>query len=78
MFRERFDRPLFGQPGEKDCQVQLKYTKVPASFIRLVPQEVNEDTVLPRNSPEIALKELKTMKKRNIKPSSRIEVTIKS
>lgn len=76
LFQERFAKPKFPTAPEKDTKVQISFTKLPSSVIRLVPQKVSEETVLPRNAPEIALKSLKQMKRKSLKPSSVVEVKV--
>ena len=55
--------------------MQLRWAKAKGTFTNLTPQPVNDDTILPRNAPEIALKALKMQTKRKrVKAISVVEV----
>ena len=76
MFKERFLVPNFPKVIQRDGPIKLTFTKLPPSLVRLTPQVVSDETVLPKNSPAIALKQLRQYKCKNLKPSSSIEVKV--
>ena len=78
LFKERFEIPSFPKVVQKDVPIKLSFSKLPSSFVRLVPQEVSESTMLPKNAPEIAYKALKKLNRKSLKPASTIEVKVKS
>jgi hypothetical protein len=70
MFSERFLRPKLKSLEQKDTKIKLISTKLRNTFTNLAPQIVNEANVLPKNSPEIALKQLKLCKRKPLKSIS--------
>jgi hypothetical protein len=70
LFSERFLRPKLKKLVQKDSKIQLISTKLRNTFTNLAPQIVNEANVLPKNSPEIALKQLKQSKRPSLKSIS--------
>lgn len=78
IFSERFIQPKLKKLVQNDAKIQLVSTKIRNTFTNLTPQVVNEANIMPKNSPEIALKELKSKKKKLLKSSSVSEVKIAS
>jgi len=68
---------MFPHRPQQDCKIKLVQSSVKNTFTNLVPQSVNDQTVLPKNDPKIAMKQLKMHKKKALKPISTVEVKIK-
>lgn len=76
LFQERFLVPKFPSVKEQTAPIRIAFTKLPSSLVRLTPQLVSEETVLPKNAPEIALKQLRKCKRAGLKPSKSVEVKV--
>ncbi len=75
-FKERFLE--FRAPKTQTIQlpVNMKITKPKSTFTNLAPLPDNEKNVLPKNSPEIALKNLKKNKRVSLAPTSQATIKI--
>jgi hypothetical protein len=51
LFKERFARPTFLKVKENLTPIKLTFSKVPPSLVRLTPQKISDETVLPKNAP---------------------------
>ena len=69
-------RPKFAEVKEQDYPIKITFGKLPPSKVTRTPQIISDETVLPKNAPEIALNFLKKNKRKCLKPSSKIEVKV--
>lgn len=70
LFSERFLRPKLKRLEQRDAKIQLVSTKLRNTFTNLAPQIANEANILPKNSPEIALKQLRLNKRKPLRSIS--------
>lgn len=78
LFADRFVRPKLKKIDLRDAKIQMPSTKLRNTFTNLRPQEVNESTVLPKNAPEIALKQLRQNKRKPLKAISTTDIKVVS